>query len=320
MLTVGVDLGGTNIYVLAVGESDEVRGQAKLRTPISGDREAVMDVMEAAIQDALDGAGPDLADVDAIGIGTPGVVIDGTIGGATNVPGWFDRFGLAEVFGHRIGKPVRIANDVTAASVAEHRFGAGAGTDHLLAVFVGTGVGSGLILNGEPYEGGVGGAGEFGHTIVSRGGAVCPCGRRGCVEAYAGRRAMAQAAERAVAAGHETILFDIVDEQDKRRPTSGVFREALERGDTLTADLVDEGIAALGAGIASAVNLLDVDVVVIGGGLADKLGERFMVPLEAAVKPHLFLQPPRVELVTAELADEAGALGVAVLARDLVDG
>lgn len=315
MVSVGVDLGGTNIMTLVVSDEDEILGQAKLKTPTSGDRGSVMDVMAASIQDALKDADLGMDDVATVGIGTPGVVINGTIGGATNVPGWYDRFGLAEVFSDAIDKPVRIANDVTAAAVAEHRVGAGKGTDHLLVVFVGTGVGGGLILNGEPYEGAVGGAGEFGHTIVRQGGAVCPCGRRGCVEAYAGRRAMAQAAERALANGTETVLFEAMKDKGKKRPTSGVFKEALDRGDQLTADLLDDGISALAAGIGSAVNLLDVDAVVIGGGLADKLGEWYLIRLAAAVQPHLFLQPPRVRIVAATLGDESGAIGAALVGR-----
>ncbi len=315
MVTVGVDLGGTNVSVVALGADDEHLGRARMKTPPSGDRTTVMDVMDAAVHAALGDAGVDLDDVTALGIGTPGVVIDGTVGGATNVPGWYERFGLQESFQQKIGRPVRVVNDVTAAAVAEHRLGAGRGTEHLLVVFVGTGVGAGLVLNGEPYEGAVGGAGEFGHTVVVRGGAVCPCGRRGCVEAYAGRRAMAQAAERAVAAGHETVLFKIMEEQERTRLTSGVFKAALDLGDPLAADLVDDAVEALGAGIASAVNLLDVEAVVIGGGLADKLGQPFVGRIEAAMRPSLFLQPPRIDLLRAELGDEGGAIGAALMAR-----
>ncbi|MDX1622281.1 MAG: ROK family protein [Nitriliruptorales bacterium] len=316
MVTVGIDLGGTNVQVVVMAEDDSRVGWSKMKIPLQGDRNSVLEVLEAAVHEATDDAGVDLDDVSGVGLGTPGVVIGGTVGGATNVPGWYERFSLAEVFSNQVGRPVRIANDVTAAAVAEHRLGAGRGCDHVLVVFAGTGVGAGLVLNGQPYEGAVGGAGEFGHTVIERGGAVCPCGRRGCIEAYAGRRAMAQAAERAVAAGRSTILFDIQDEQGKKRPTSGVFHEAYARGDELVADLLDDATSALGVGIASAVNLLDVEVVVLGGGLADKLGERFLTTVDAAMRPHLFLQPPRVRLVSAELGDETGALGAALLARD----
>jgi predicted NBD/HSP70 family sugar kinase len=133
-------------------------------------------------------------------------------------------------------------------------------------VFVGTGVGGGLILDGRPYEGGSGGAGEFGHLVVRQGGATAPGSPRGSVEAYAGRRAIELAAQRARTAGTPTILFDVMEEKGKPRVTSGVLKEAYDRGDPLVADLLDDAIEALGAGIASAVNLLDVDRVVLGGG------------------------------------------------------
>ena len=213
---------------------------------------------------------------------------------------------------------MRVVNDVTAAAVGEHRFGGGRGSDDVLAIFLGTGVGGGLVLGGRPYEGAHGGAGEFGHIVVRKGGAVCPCGRRGCLEAYAGRRAMTLAAERARDHGTPTILFDVAKTvKGKRIVTSSAFEKALERGDPLIADLLDDAIDALGMGIASAVNLLDVGVVVLGGGLGDRLGERFRDRVDAAMRPHLFLQPPRVRLVAAELADEGGAVGAALLAREL---
>jgi len=316
MVTVGVDLGGTNVQTIVLGDDDERLGWSKMKTPPTGDRATVLDVLDAGIHAALGDAGLVLDDVTQVGIGTPGVVIDGTVGGASNVPGWFERFSLREGLSSKIGKPVRVANDVTAAAAAESKFGAARGFQQALVVFVGTGVGAGLVIDGKPYEGALGGAGEFGHTVVQLGGAVCPCGRRGCVEAYAGRRAMEMAADRAVAAGRETVLFSVQDDKGKARITSGVVKEALERGDELTADLVDGAVEALGAGIASAVNLLDVEVVVIGGGLSDKLGEPFLRNIEAAMVPHLFLVPPKVQVAAAELGDEGGALGAAVIARD----
>lgn len=315
MVTIGVDVGGTNIQVIVLDGNGGPLGSAKMRTPVDGDRSNVMDVIDAAVNDALGDAGLALGEVDAIGVGTPGVVMDGTVGGASNVPGWEERFSLQTGLEQRLDRPVRVVNDVTAAARGEHRLGAGRGAQQLLVVFVGTGVGAGLILNGEPYEGAFGGAGEFGHTVVHTGGAVCPCGRRGCVEAYAGRRAMEHAVDRAVAAGTETVVTSLVEKKGRQRMTSGVVRDALAMGDPLVADLVDAGIDALGAGIASAVNLLDVERVVIGGGLADKLGPSFLHRVEAAMRPSLFLIPSRVEVLAAELGDESGAFGAALVAR-----
>jgi glucokinase len=314
MVTVGVDLGGTNMYAVVL-DGEQVLGRAKLKTPLTGDRGDVVAVIGSAIKDAIaDANGVKDKHVAAVGIGTPGFVIEGTVGGAANVPGFVERFSLAQEVHDVAGFPVHVTNDVTAAAIGEHRLGAGRGVDHLLAVFVGTGVGGGLILNGRPYDGGSGGAGEFGHLVVRQGGATAPGSPRGSVEAYAGRRAMELAAQRAKAAGTPTILFDVMQEKGKPRVTSGVIKEAYDRGDLLVADLIDDAIEALGAGIGSAVNLLDVDRVVLGGGLADKFGDRFRARVDAAMRPNLFLFPPRVELVRAVLGDEGGAIGAAILA------
>lgn len=316
MRTVGVDLGGTNTSTLVVDEDGTQLGSSKMKTPLSGDHLGVIDVIEAGVLAACDDADVPLGEIGAVGIGTPGVVVDGTVGGASNVPGWSERFSLGDMLGDRLGRPIRVANDVTAAAVGEHRHGAGRGMENVLVIFAGTGVGAGLIIGGRPYEGSWGGAGEFGHMVVVLDGATCPCGRRGCVEAYAGRRAMEQAAERARTQGRSTILFDVMERKGKHRPTSGVFKQALDEGDELTAELLHDGIRALAAGVASAVNLLDVEAVVVGGGLADKLGDWFQIRLEAAMRPHLFMQPPEVRLLPASLGDASGALGAALLARD----
>ncbi len=316
MRTVGIDLGGTNIYSVVL-DGDTVVGRAKRKTPGKGGRDRVVEALLDAAHEAAASAGLDIGQLDAVGVGSPGVVIDGTVGGGANVPGFDERFDLGGLLRDPLGRPVRIANDVTAGAVGEHRLGGGRGVDDLLCVFAGTGVGGGLILRGRPFEGSHGGAGELGHLIVRQGGEVCPCGRRGCVEAYAGRRAMELAAERGRAAGTPTLLFDVMADKGKPRATSGVFRTAFESGDRVVADLLEEAARVLAAGIASAVNLLDLERVVLGGGLADQLGAPFRRWVDAALQPLLFLQPPRIELVAAELGDEGGAIGAALLAREV---
>lgn len=315
MPTVGVDIGGTKVQTVVL-DGDEVTGSTRMRMPRTGDRNAAIEVIVAGIHEAVDQAGGSLPDIGGLGVGSPGVVVDGTVGQAENVPGWSERFRLADLLGQELDLPIRIANDVSAAAVGEHRLGAGRDHDNLLVVFVGTGVGGGLILDGQLYEGAFGAAGELGHTVVERGGAVCPCGRRGCVEAYAGRRAMEHAARRAQDEGKHTSLFRIAEELGRSHLSSSVFKEAYDQGDPVAADLIDFGAEALGKGIASAVNLLDVERVIVGGGLADRMGERFLVRVEAAARPALFLQPPRVEIVPAALGERGGAIGAALIARD----
>jgi glucokinase len=316
MRTIGIDLGGTNAYAVVLDDGRSL-GQAKRKTPTGGGRDGVVATLVKVATDALKDADLGRKAAVAVGVGTPGVVIGGTVGNASNVPGFDERFDLAAALRKPLGVPVRVVNDVTAAAVGEHALGGGRGADNLLVVFVGTGVGGGLVLGGVPFEGSHGGAGEFGHLVVRQGGAVCPCGRRGCVEAYAGRKSMELAAERALASGTPTVLFEVMAEKKKARATSGVFKTALDRGDEVVTGLIDDCISALGAGIASTVNLLDLEVVVLGGGLADKLGDTFTARVEAAMRPHLFLDPPRVKLVAASLGDDGGAVGAALLAREL---
>jgi glucokinase len=205
-----------------------------------------------------------------------------------------------------------LGNDVAVATTAEYELGAGKPYRSLLGVFWGTGVGGGLILDGQLWRG-RGGAGEIGHMVVRQNGRRCPCGRRGCLEAYAGRAAMEAHARRVQARGHHTKLFELAAEHNRDRLTSGIWERALEHGDRVATMLIDRAVAALGTGIASAVNLLDVEAVVIGGGLGVRFGEPMRARIVTAMLPHLFndARPPAV--LVAGLGDLGGALGASLL-------
>jgi glucokinase len=316
MTTVGVAIGGTHLRtVVLAADSDEVLAETTMRTPVTGDRGAIVEVLVAGYHEAIGQAGLGADEIEAVGIGSPGVVVDGTVGQAVNVPGWSERFRLAEVLDSEFTSPVRIVNDITALAVAEYRRGAAHGHQNVLVVSVGTGVGGGLILDGEVYEGAYGAAGEFGHTVVEIDGAVCPCGRRGCVEAYAGQAAIERSIRRALDAGRTTSVYRLAEDLGEKQLSARVLRAGLDEGDPLIADLVEEAARALGKGIASSVNLLDVETVVVGGPLADQLGEPFIQRLDAAARPSLFLQPPRVEIVAAALGALGPSIGAAMLAR-----
>ena len=201
------------------------------------------------------------------------------------------------------------------ATDAELKLGAGRLYSSLLGVFWGTGVGGGLILDGKPWTG-RGGAGEIGHMVVEIDGARCTCGRRGCMEAYAGRAAMEAHARRLhEEKGRKTDLFKLMHERERERLTSGIWSRALEHHDKLATEIVDRAVRALGAGIASAVNLLDVEGVIIGGGLGIRLGHPYAKRIAEAMQPHLFAdsRPPHVHV--AALGDLGGAIGAALLAE-----
>ena len=308
----GVDLGGTKIQTVVVDEEHNVLGSARHPTPTSGGPPAVADEIEAALREASDAAGLAPSALSGIGVGSPGTIEGASVSGARNLPGWDGAFPLGEALQRALGAPVKLGNDVQVATGAEHRLGAGREFSSLLGVFWGTGVGGGLILDGRPWMG-RGGAGEIGHMVVKLGGARCTCGRRGCVEAYAGRAAMEGHAKKMVDRGRKTDLFKLMKEHGRTRLTSGVWADALEHQDKLATELIDRAVGALGAGTASAVNLLDVEAVIIGGGLGVRFGQDYVERIVAAMQPHLFLdyRPPRVAL--AELGDLGGALGAALL-------
>jgi glucokinase len=249
-------------------------------------------------------------------VGSPGIVDEetGAVSSAGNLPGWKGTFELGATLAKALGTAVFVGNDVQVATDAEYKLGAGRPYRSLIGVFWGTGVGSGLILAGKPWVG-RGGAGEIGHMVVKMGGARCTCGRRGCLEAYAGRAAMEARARRRVAKGRRTDLFNLMKERGRTRLTSSVWAHALERKDKLATELIDEAVEALGAGIASAVNLLDVEAVIIGGGLGVRFGEPFVKRIRTAMQPHLFHDTRPPDVLIAGLGDLGGALGAALLAR-----
>ena len=251
-----------------------------------------------------------------VGVGSPGAVNarEGVVESARNLSGWEGAFALGPALESALGTRVALGNDVQVGIEAEFALGAGSEFSSLLGVFWGTGVGGGLVLEGRPWLG-RGAAGEIGHMVVERGGARCPCGRLGCMEAYAGRAAMEARARELVEQGEQTDLFAIMEERGRTRLQSGIWARALKRGDPMAVALIDRAIKALGAGIASAVNLLDVEAVVIGGGLGTRLGPPYAERIERAMAPHLFVdeRPPAVAVAT--LGDRGWAIGAALLSE-----
>jgi glucokinase len=310
----GIDLGGTKIQTAVVDADGKVRGQARRPTPTSGGPEDVATEMAEAMREAAEAADVETGELGGVGVGSPGDADEktGVVSGARNLPGWEGSFPLADTLKEALGTEVRVGNDVQVATEAEFHLGAGREFESLIGVFWGTGVGGGLILAGKPWLG-RGAAGEVGHMVVKRGGAKCPCGRRGCMEAYAGRAAMEAEARRRHEEGTKTDLFKLMRKHEKDRLTSGIWERAIEHGDGLAEELIDHAIEALGTGIASAVNLLDVEAVILGGGLGVRFGERYMEPLTKEMGKHLFLdeRPPAVRVVS--LGDLGGAIGASLL-------
>ena len=311
-IVAGVDLGGTKIQTLVAREG-VVLGRARQPTPDSGGDD-VAEAIAESVRRAVDDAGAPGAEVLAVGIGAPGRIEDGVVSHGPNISGLKEPFPLGPaVSGALGGVDVLIDNDVAVATLGELRRGAGRPFRSLLGVFVGTGVGGGIVIDGELWRG-RGAAAEIGHMIVKPDGRRCGCGGRGHLEAYAGRAAMEAKARRAAGDGKPTVLFDLMAERGRDRMTSGIIARALDQGDELATELMDEAVWALGRARAPAQTLLDVEAIVLGGGLAERFGQPFVDRVAEETRPRLFVpdRPPAV--LAAELGDLSGAIGALVLA------
>jgi glucokinase len=310
----GLDLGGTKIQAVVLDGRRNVLGEAKSATPTSNGAQDVILALVSTLGSACADAGVEISDLAGVGVGSPGAIDAqrGVVTGARNLPGEGAPIPIGAGLKTLAGTRAYVDNDVTVGVNAEYVLGAARRSKSLLGVWWGTGVGGGIVLNGKPWEG-RGAAAELGHVVVKVDGAHCTCGRRGCMEAYAGRGAMEIRARRLHERGRKTDLFKIMEKRGRTRLTSGVWARALEHGDELATELIERALTALGAGIASAVNLLDVETVVVGGGLGTRLGEPYVERIREAMMPHLFVddRPPRVAL--AELGDLGGAIGAALL-------
>jgi glucokinase len=310
MTCAGVDLGGTKIEAVVFGDDHAPVAQARYPTPESGGPRAVVEAIAAATRDAAASVGG-VEGLAGVGVGSPGVVDTeaGTVTSARNLPDWEGTYPLGPALSEELGGlRVRVGNDVAVALEAELALGAGLTHSSFLGVWWGTGVGGSLFLNGSRLPGG-----EFGHTVVRWGGARCGCGRRGCLEAYAGRGSMERRARRLADKGAKTDLFKIARRRERERLTSGVWARALEEGDRVAERLIADAIEAIGIGAASIRNLIEYDAVVLGGGLGTRFADTAPERIAAAMQPQLFVPERAPAVVPAALGDLGGAVGAARL-------
>lgn len=303
----GIDVGGSNLRVGVVSDSGEVLERLIEPTPTSHSAHDVVEAIVRCLRQVATAQGINIDELSGIGIGIPGPV-DPMTGVSRLSPnlGWTDVPFEALVRESIPGPPVAVDNDVRVVTFGEWQYGAGKGVRELMCVTVGTGVGSGLILRGEPYRGSHGIAGEVGHIQLDPDGPSCGCGNRGCVEQYASAAAVAREAQR-LSLGTDGAPMSALE-----------VAEAAARGSQLAAGILSAAAAALARGVAAAVNLLNLERVIIGGGLS-RGGPRFWEPFEQAFRPQVM--PPHlanVTVVPAALGDDAGILGGAWMVRQHV--
>jgi glucokinase len=312
----GVDLGGTKIQTVVVDGRNKVLGQSRVPTPADKGPEAIVQTIAQAVGAAADEAGLATDSLIGAGVGAPGGIDPdaGILINPPNLEGFDGEFPLGAQLEQQLGTRVFLGNDVSVATEAEFRLGAGKPYSSILGVFWGTGVGGGLVLDGEQWVG-RGSAGEIGHVVVHPNGDKCGCGRLGCMEAYAGRGQMEAKARHRAKKGEKTRLFEIMEKRGRDRLTSGIWARGLAHGDKLAIELVDAAIDALGIGVASCVNVLDPEAVIIGGGLGIRLGEPYAKRIEKAMMPHLFVDDHPPDIKVATLGDLGGAMGAALLVK-----
>ena len=312
----GVDLGGTSFIAVVANGKGRVLGSAGSVTTPEAEPQATIQQIGDCIVEAAKEASIDPTAIRAIGIGAPGAVDlkRGVVVRAPNL-GWND-VPLAATLRKRLGTDVVLGNDVQVAILGEHAFGAARGVKRAVGIWVGTGIGGGLISRGRIDRGFRGAAGEIGHMLIKEDGPVCSCGRRGCVEALASRTAM----ERDVRASEtESAALRIMKERNKDRMTSSVIARALKENDPVMIEVMARAQHYLGLLAGNVVNLFDPEMIVIGGGIAQRLKETFVAPI-AEVARSRFLRPDqekRIRIVHARLGDHSGALGACALARQM---
>jgi glucokinase len=308
-LAAGVDLGGSNLRAGLVTRDGEVVWRHSERTPASHAPDEVADAVVRCVRRGADERGNGIESLTGVGIGVPGAV-DPATGVSLLSPnfGWKD-VPFGDLLRSRVGGPrVVLDNDVSVVTYGEWRFGAGKGSADLMCVTIGTGVGAGLILGGEPYLGSAGAAGEIGHIQLDPEGPMCGCGNRGCLEMYASAKSVARIAQ---SRGLTSSDGGPISAQE--------VALAANDSDPLAAEILAGAAAAMAHGVAAAVNLLNLSRVVIGGGLS-RAGEPFWAPFETAFRPQVMAPHlAAVSVVPAELGDDAGILGGAWMVRDRED-
>jgi glucokinase len=313
---VGVDLGGTKILAGVFNHSLETIGQAKLSTKSQRGVDKVVERIARCVQDAVDEADLTIKQVTGVGIGAPGAVdFDaGTVIFAPNLEGWKD-VPLKKELEKQLGVPVFVENDCNIAALGVYVAELKSKPKSMVGIFVGTGIGGGIVMSGNLYSGIGHTAGEVGHMVLEISGPKCGCGNKGCFEALASRTAIFQQIKAGVKDGQKTILTEMLgdDLEDLR---SGDLRKAIRRGDKFVDRIVEGAAEYIGIATANLVNILNPEVVVLGGGVIEALADEMMSVIIETAKDYAMPGTMKgVEIIASKLGDSAGITGGAVLAR-----
>ena len=313
MYKAGVDLGGTNIAVGIINDSNEIIGRAKVKTNIPRPAEEIFKDIVECVKAATENAGLSIDDIESVGIGTPGSVNKktGYIEYANNLE--FENVPAVDLLNGMLPKKYYLENDANCAALGEALAGAGIGKASFVAVTLGTGVGSGIVDNGRLITGCNEAGGELGHTVIKFDGEPCNCGRTGCWERYASATALVSQTKKAMEAHKDSKMWEIA-ENDLSNVNGRTAFDAMRAGDEIGAKVVDEYIRYVAIGTVNIINALQPEMICFGGGVANE-GETLLVPLRKYVDEFRYSRNSDVqtELCKAKLGNDAGIIGAALV-------
>jgi glucokinase len=323
-LAIGVDFGGTKVLASVVDvDTGKVLGPGKKKTDATDGPDELMRRIYDVAGKAASRAGAAMSDTLGICVGIAGQVDAerGILVGTANLSRSVVNLEMAKLLQAELGIPAIIRNDVQIAAAGENAFGAGKDVDDFVVIFVGTGIGGGIVRNGELIKGAAGNAGELGHTTVHANGRICGCGGRGHLEAYASRTGMTRAVWGEVRRGRKSVITALMPDVNPADPAvqpikSGVLRKALDEKDEVVSEVIEEGGHYLGLGLANVVNFLNPTRIILGGGVIEAVDEFFHAADRETRKYALTHAGEEVQIVRAGLGDFSGVVGAAVLAAE----
>ena len=309
----GIDLGGTNIVAAVVNEKYEIVSEAKNPTLCPRPWKEILDDVAKTAVEAANLANLKISDFAFVGIGSPGVISveTGTVIVAVNLG--FENVPLTKYLSEKLGVPVILENDANAAAFGEYKAGAAKNTTNFVALTIGTGIGSGVVLDGKIYRGNNGIAGELGHSVIKLGGRQCSCGRKGCIDVYASATGLITTTKEAMETNKESLMWQL-SKGDIKNVTGITAFKAARQNDKTALKVVNSYVEVLAAAITNIINTFQPDMITIAGGIS-KEGDFLLNPVKSLVEKESLKNPakpsPKIEI--AQLQDKAGVIGAALL-------